>query len=78
MTPTHYLAQFNREFHAGEPADHKSGEGQQETGEYEDDEMAEEVDPTGAAPEGFGSSDSGIADVACQTGAPIDPDYAVT
>eukprot|EP00959_Pyramimonas_sp_CCMP1952_P448250 9386205-Pyramimonas_sp.AAC.1 len=26
LAPTHYLAQFNREWHAGKPADHKSEE----------------------------------------------------
>eukprot|EP00959_Pyramimonas_sp_CCMP1952_P115136 2406948-Pyramimonas_sp.AAC.2 len=58
LTPTHYLVQFNREWHAGKPVDHKSEEeGQQEAGENEDVEMAEEVDPADAAPEGAESSD---------------------
>eukprot|EP00959_Pyramimonas_sp_CCMP1952_P353265 7401134-Pyramimonas_sp.AAC.1 len=53
--------QFNREWHAGGPADHSSeAESQQEAGDYEDDEMAEEVDPADAAPGGGESSDSGM------------------
>eukprot|EP00959_Pyramimonas_sp_CCMP1952_P033254 697774-Pyramimonas_sp.AAC.2 len=79
LVPTHYLVQFNRGWHAGNPADHKSEEeGQQEAGEDEDDEMAEEVDPTDAAPEGYESSTSGITDVACQTDTSTDPNYFVT
>eukprot|EP00959_Pyramimonas_sp_CCMP1952_P412755 8649313-Pyramimonas_sp.AAC.1 len=67
---------FNREWHAGKPADHKPEErSQQESGEDKDDEMAEEVGPTDAAHEGYTSSYSGDADVTCQTDTTIDPDY---
>eukprot|EP00959_Pyramimonas_sp_CCMP1952_P343358 7192275-Pyramimonas_sp.AAC.1 len=40
--------------------------------------MAAEVDPADAAPAGCASGDSIAADVACKTGAPIDPGYVVT
>eukprot|EP00959_Pyramimonas_sp_CCMP1952_P406684 8523711-Pyramimonas_sp.AAC.1 len=55
---------------------------QQVADEYEDDVMAEEVDPTEAAPAGYASMYSDVcslaADVACDTGTFIDLEYAVT
>eukprot|EP00959_Pyramimonas_sp_CCMP1952_P268983 5624140-Pyramimonas_sp.AAC.1 len=40
--------------------------------------MAEEVDPTCAAPGGGGPSDSGITDITCDTDTPVDPEDAAT
>eukprot|EP00959_Pyramimonas_sp_CCMP1952_P297181 6217163-Pyramimonas_sp.AAC.1 len=65
VIPSHHWAQFNRDWHAGKPADYKSGEeDQQEADEDEDDQVTEEVDPADAAPEGCASDDSGIAGAA--------------
>eukprot|EP00959_Pyramimonas_sp_CCMP1952_P417394 8745035-Pyramimonas_sp.AAC.1 len=70
--------QFNRDWRAGEPATPKSEEGdKQESGEDAAGAMAGEVGPAEAASAGCASGDSIIADVACKTDAPIDPEYAV-
>eukprot|EP00959_Pyramimonas_sp_CCMP1952_P374688 7847351-Pyramimonas_sp.AAC.1 len=39
--------------------------------------MAEEVDPTDAAPAGYASGDSIATDVTYETDTPIDPEYTV-
>eukprot|EP00959_Pyramimonas_sp_CCMP1952_P410286 8598644-Pyramimonas_sp.AAC.1 len=77
LARTHYLAQFNREWHAGKPADHKSEEeSQPEVYEVEEGDvaMAEKVDPAETALGDGESSDSGITDNACDADAPIGPD----
>eukprot|EP00959_Pyramimonas_sp_CCMP1952_P321358 6724729-Pyramimonas_sp.AAC.1 len=76
-----YLVQFNRDRHAGEPAQCKpEEESQLDVYEVEDEdaEMAENVDPTEAALGDGEAGDSGITDATCDADTPIDPNHVVT